>query len=310
MHLAKWTIGMALVVLGLAAGLGSSLAAERHLGVVVNGQKLAIPVQMIDGQVVAPIRPIAELLGAEVQWFPHQGGVRIDNWRSIPQFQPGQLITCDEYPVWYDLTPTQVGMSPEEAVAIARKEAGAAFRVNHVVLTRVDRESLYAGGTIGSGPMDRPIWLVFFQPPPDSYMVPSGPPPPTYRDYWKPEPVEPVDRFVRIDARTAQVDGVREWGSGAGPSSWHGDVLQRVFHAIPPGECETFWNFPRFVGTFYPARRLTSDLTESYSTGVSSDGGKCWVRLTHAVGQQITIWTFLVREDRIIERQPVVTETR
>ena len=161
MRLTKWTIGMALVVLALAAGLGSSLAAERHLGVVVNGQKLDIPVQILNGQVVAPIRPIAELLGAEVQWFPDQGGVRIDNWRTVPQpSEPGEWCAHGEYQVWYDLTPTQVGMSPQEAVAIARKEAGAAFRVDRVVLTRVDRESLYTGGTIGSGAMDRPIWLV------------------------------------------------------------------------------------------------------------------------------------------------------
>lgn len=304
-----WTV-MILGVLALVIAFGGGWAAERHLGVVVNGQKLDIPVRVMDGQVVAPIRPIAELLGAEVHWWPSAGGVRIDNWRTVPQPSwPGQQVAPGEYQVWYDLTPASVGMSAEEAVAIAREQAGMAFRVNHAILTRVDRESLYTGGSTGPGPMNRPIWLVFFDVPPDSYMLPTGPPPPTYRNYWKPKPVQPVDQFVRIDAQTAEVDGVRNWDCGALSPGPYGDVLQRVFDSIPSDEYETFWNFPRFVGTFFPARVSTNEPQERYSTDISLDADKCWVRLSHEASGEVTIWTFVVSKNGTIERERVVKKT-
>lgn len=301
MRLTKWTrIMMAFVVLALAVGFSSGIAAERHLWVVVNGQKLDVPVRLVNGQVVGPIRPIAEALGADVHWRPHAGGLRIDS-----VFNVSQSVTIKGHEVWYDLPPEKVAITADQAIQIAREEWHISFPVTQVILTRVEREPLYCSGGQGPGPLERPIWLVFFNPPPNSFTVPIGPgPPPPDRDSWRSKLIRLHTVIVRVDAQTGKADSLQKQGTGwaFSPLEPHGPVIQRVFRSIPPEEYQTFWNFPRFDGTFFPARASANEPQERYSTDISRDGDRYRVSLTHAVGNEQTIWTFLVSEDGEVER--------
>ncbi len=304
MRLITWIIGMALVVLAIAVGFSSGIAAERHLAVLVNGQKLDIPVQMVDGQVVGPIRPIAEALGADVHWRPRAGGLRIDS-----VFNVSQSVTINGHEVWYDLPPEKVAITADQAIQIARKEWHISFPVTQVILTRVEREALYCSGGQGPGPMNRPIWLVFFRPVRETYSWVGGPAPAYDRDTWKPDQMRHDGNIVRVDAQTGETQGCRERGRWPAPTGPYAPALQQVFRAIPPQEYETFWHFPRFAGSFYPARASRDEPRECYLTVISPDGDKYRVSLTHEVGNKRTIWTFLVSKDGVVEREPVVKKT-
>jgi len=255
---------------------------------------------------VAPIRPMAEALGAEVQWVPSEGVLRIDTAQSVPQ--PAPVVTPYEYQAWYDLPQKGVKVTAKEAVRIAYDEWNITFPIDRVILTTIERATwLYGSG--GPGPMNHPVWLVFFRIPPGEHSHGSGGPPRLdyQRDWWRARS-RLLREIVEVDAQTGE-SALHMGGSSIDPYGPYGAVLQRVFRSIPPEEYQTFWNFPRFDGTFLPAQANPDDPRESYSTELSPDGDNYRVRLTHEIGNEQTIWTFLVFGSGTVERQPVVKKT-
>jgi len=71
---------------------------------------------------------------------------------------------------------------------------------------------------------------------------------------------------------------------------------------MAPAEYETFWNFPRSIGTFCPARASRDAHREAYHTEVSRRREGYEVRLSHTTAEKHTVWTFLAGTDGAIER--------
>ena len=310
MRLTKWPIGMALVVLALAVGFGSGLAADKTIRVFVWFHELDVPARLENGHVVAPIRPVAEALRANVYWRPGENSIHIEPTENVVDpSHPVVYVSSEGYTVWCDLPPQSVKTTAQQAVAVARNADRRSFPVRRVILTWVGREAQYSNGGRGGGPLNCPVWLVFFKIPPGEYFHARGPGPVPYgQDGWRVWRGQLHAKYVRVDAQTGKADSLSEGGRPFPPLEPYGPVIQRVFRSIPPEEYETFWNFPRFDGTFYPAQ-ASADEPQRYSTGLSPDGDKYRVSLTHRLGNEQTIWTFLVSKDGEVEREPVVKKT-
>ncbi len=82
-----WSLALLAAVI---LGLGCLVYADGTVRVFVNGIDLGPGGQgrMIEGQVMVPIRAIAEALGAEVSWAPDESSVYITT-RTAPDAQEG-----------------------------------------------------------------------------------------------------------------------------------------------------------------------------------------------------------------------------
>ncbi len=68
--------------------------ATSSIKLVINGQQIdtAVPVQVIQGRILVPLRTVAESLGAEVRWAPAERTVRVDtNPKQDLQCRPVKL---------------------------------------------------------------------------------------------------------------------------------------------------------------------------------------------------------------------------
>lgn len=81
----KFTV--CLLLLSLCILMGSSALAQQNIKILINGKVMQpeIPVQIVEGSVMVPLRFVAEALKAEVNWNEQKSTVEITN--NIPDYK-------------------------------------------------------------------------------------------------------------------------------------------------------------------------------------------------------------------------------